>query len=119
MLKTSPLIGGDSEVLKDEYNFEQDTEALKRNLFADNDDEDDVGDGAGNPDGSQASSFLNVYKENKEEPAADADDAAGIKDGVVRIRADEEQRAAGLPNEEDGKSKPVIQELSSTTFDSS
>jgi len=89
-------------------------------LFADNDDEDDVGDGASNPDGSQASSFLNVYKENKDEPAADnADDAAGIKDGVVRIRADEEERALDLPNEENGKSKPAIQELSSTTFDSS
>lgn len=29
VLKTSPLIGGDSEVLKDEYNLERDTEHLK------------------------------------------------------------------------------------------
>lgn len=119
-MKTSPLIGGDSEVLKDEFNFEQDTDALKRSLFADNDDEDDVGDGASNPDGAQASSFLNVYKEDKDEPAADkADGAAGIKDGVVRTRADAEEGALDLPNEEAGASKPAIQELSSTTFDGS
>ena len=47
MLKTSPLLGGDSEVLHDEYNLERDTDYLKQDLFADNDEDDVKGDAGG------------------------------------------------------------------------
>jgi hypothetical protein len=47
VLKTSPLLGGDSEVLHDEYNLERDTEHLKQNLFADDDEDDVKGDAGG------------------------------------------------------------------------
>ena len=47
VLKTSPLLGGDSEVLHDEYNLERDTDYLKQNLFADNDEDDVKGDVSG------------------------------------------------------------------------
>lgn len=63
VLKTSPLIGGDSEVLQDEYNLERDTEHLKQDLFADNDDEDDVqGDGGSRKQERAGADFLKVYK---------------------------------------------------------
>lgn len=68
VLKTSPLLGGDSEVLKDDYNLEQATEHLKQNLYADNDDEDDVHGDGGSRRQEGGSDFLKVYKENTEQP---------------------------------------------------
>lgn len=89
VLKTSPLMGGDSEVLKDEYNFEQDTEHLKRGLFAE-DDEDDVNGDGGQRREEEGSDFLKVYKESKESTTAGEDaDESGIKNGQVKYKQDE------------------------------
>lgn len=69
MLKASPLLGGDSEVLHDEYNLERDTEYLKQNLFADNDEDDVKGDASGQNgevlNKSKKQDFLKVYQEDK------------------------------------------------------
>lgn len=116
VLRTSPLIGGDSEVLKDEYNLEHDTEHLKQNLFADNDDEDDVnGDGSSRKK-DRGSDFLKVYKEGTDEPSQ-AQEEDGIKDGQVKFKRDapEEERELKMPGEA-VENQPVIQELSSTVF---
>ena len=68
VLKTSPLIGGDSEVLDDKYNFEQDTDHLKQSLYAENDEDDVKGDQSAPADGlvekRAKNDFLKVYKEN-------------------------------------------------------
>lgn len=83
VLKTSPLMGGDSEVLHDEYNLERDTEQLKRSLYADNDEDDVNGDGGAEERGPD---FLKVYKENTDGPAGGEAEDEGIKDGQVKYK---------------------------------
>lgn len=83
VLKTSPLMGGDSEVLHDEYNLERDTEQLKRSLYADNDEDDVNGDGGAE---ERAPDFLKVYKENADGPAGGEAEDEGRKDGQVKYK---------------------------------
>lgn len=117
VLRTSPLIGGDSEVLKDEYNLEQDTEHFKQSLFADNDDEDDVNGDGNRSRKDRGSDFLKVYKESTDEPSQAQEEEGGIKDGQVKFKRDapEEERELKMPGEA-VENQPVIQELSSTVF---
>ena len=67
VLKTSPLLGGDSEVLHDQFNFEENTDHFKQNLYADNDEDDVNGDAGGairaghDLGNGKKSDFLKVY----------------------------------------------------------
>lgn len=100
VLKTSPLIGGDSEVLHDEYNLERDTDQVKRNLFAENDEDDVNGDGG---EGERGADFLKVYKENSGSKVDESADQPGIKDGNVKFKRDEpeSERDLKMPGQDD------------------
>ena len=75
VLKTSPLLGGDSEVLHDEYNFERETDRLKQSLYAENDEDDVKGDDASSApnvlEASKKQDFLKVYKDGPDGNAAE------------------------------------------------
>lgn len=122
VLKTSPLLGGDSEVLHDEYNLERDTEHLKQSLYADHD-EDDVNGDAGGQDGemlqkAKKQDFLKVYQEGKDSENAgeQAPESRLLKDGQVRIRRDEDENGGSEIAGDEPTKQPVIEELSSTVF---
>ena len=61
--------------------------------------------------------FLKVYQENKDAPAEEEADGAGIKDGQVKYKRDapEVERDLKMP-EKGADQQPVIEELSSTVF---
>lgn len=91
---------------------------MKQDLFADNDDEDDVqGDGGSRKQEQAGSDFLKVYKKNSGEPEKEQEEEGGIKDGQVKFKRDapEEERDLKMPGGEQAN-QPVIQELSSTVF---
>lgn len=94
-------MGGDSEVLKDEYNFEQDTEHLKRDLFAD-DDEDDVNGDSGSRREDQGSNFLKVYDKSKgSTTAGEETEENSIKNGQVKYKQDEDKKDPSLSGQGD------------------
>lgn len=120
VLKTSPLLGGDSEVLHDEYNLERDTDYLKQNLFADNDEDDVKGDVGGQGgdvlEKGKKQDFLKVYDESKDgKKAGEQTEESGLlKDGQVRTRREGQVDTGAEVNED--QNQPVIEELSSTVF---
>lgn len=107
VLKASPLLGGDSEVLHDEYNLERDTEHLKQNLFADNDEDDVKGDASGQNgevlNKSKKQDFLKVYQEDKggEKGSQQEEESGMLKDGQVRFKREEQENAKVKKSKED------------------
>lgn len=89
------LLNGNQNI-NDPYNLAEDTNAIKRKMQDDSDD-----------DGEAKNSFLNIYDENKNKTSNEGEKDTKLKE--VKVTQDEEQN--------NQKDKPVIQELSSQSFD--
>ena len=83
--------------IEDKYGFEQDTGDLKKKMSADDDEDDEP----------KKSEFLKVYKEEEANEAVESTEL-----GEIKLRADD-----GLQQNPSGK--PLVQEMSSTSFEDS
>ena len=92
----------DAEGIQDDYNHTEDTELLKKKMFAEND-EDDVDNAEG--------SFLKVYKEGE---------APKESEKQKKLTADQVKfKEEGVDNDEleESNGGPLIAEIGSKTFD--
>jgi hypothetical protein len=81
--------------IEDKYGFEQDTNDLKKKMYADDDEDDEP----------KKSEFLKVYKEEETKEAVESTEL-----GEIKLKADD-----GLQQNPSGK--PLVQEMSSTSFE--